>query len=654
MKAALLIAAAVWLTLPLRAQSLPDIASFDAVAIDNAGYLYVAGTIPGDLPTTAGVFQSSLSPACGGCVNGYIAKLTSSGAIVWASYLGATVLPAFTAIAVAPNQNVYIARSSTANSGLPIFSGYQAAATDMFVMEVAADGKTIVAGTYFGAAGDSVRALRIDSAGNVYLAGTAQSAAFPTTPGAYQTKPVVGRPQDLCSGPGDEFVAKFDGGLKRLVFSTLIGTGEHEIARDLALGSDGSVYVLGQRGFAHLFGCFATTLTRLAADGSAAIYSAAVSDSGFEGNYLAVDASGFAYASGDNGQFSPPFRGSVIRFDPLGAIAARQAIAGRVELLALSGSELVVTGRTATGGFGTLTPTPDSGPMCIDTDPSGFGSVPYVARLDASSLQVRYAGYLPSWGVWPVAGDKMLVMRPYGSATRIAMLYPGAPAPGTITCVANGATFAGWSVAPGEVVSLFGNQVGPAIPLLAEYDAEGDVTTRLGGYQVLAEGTAAPLLYAGPGQINLVLPFGLVPGNASRLEVRKDGALVGGYDLQVAPFHPGLFNGALNQDGTRNSGDNPAAAGSTVALFATGLGAMTPAAVDGSRPLEIANHPVANWSALVNGRNAAIEYIGNAPGLVAGVVQINVRLPQGVVGTSTIFIQSNATDFSARSTVFAK
>ena len=65
------------------------------------------------------------------------------------------------------------------------------------------------------------------------------------------------------------------------------------------------------------------------------------------------------------------------------------------------------------------------------------------------------------------------------------------------------------------------------------------------------------------------------------------------FDRAVTATHPAFFtaNGlrsgplaALNQDGTVNSADNPASPGSIVSIFATGLGRMTPAAIDGAVP----------------------------------------------------------------------
>jgi uncharacterized protein (TIGR03437 family) len=86
----------------------------------------------------------------------------------------------------------------------------------------------------------------------------------------------------------------------------------------------------------------------------------------------------------------------------------------------------------------------------------------------------------------------------------------------------------------------------------------------------------------------------------------------------------------LNQDGSANGGPNPAAPGSIVSIFATGLGVMTPQLPDGALPAAPVNTPVLPIQVLVNQQQADILYIGNAPTLVQGVVQINLRLPNPI------------------------
>jgi uncharacterized protein (TIGR03437 family) len=115
--------------------------------------------------------------------------------------------------------------------------------------------------------------------------------------------------------------------------------------------------------------------------------------------------------------------------------------------------------------------------------------------------------------------------------------------------------------------------------------------------------------------------------------------------LPVLETHPGFFGldssgwGAVrNQDGTVNSPENPARRGSTVSIYGTGGGATDPVTVDGQ---VVGNSPPRlNTSVLVSfleteGADiyvptAAASYAGPVPGLVAGLLQLNVRLPDSL------------------------
>ena len=109
--------------------------------------------------------------------------------------------------------------------------------------------------------------------------------------------------------------------------------------------------------------------------------------------------------------------------------------------------------------------------------------------------------------------------------------------------------------------------------------------------------------------------------------------------IAISPYDasPGLFgqgNGlaaALNQDGTLNTFDNPVAPGEVIVLYGSGGGPAEPPATDGqlvSGPLQELTLPV---SLTIGGEPAEIIYAGSAPGLIAGVVQVNathLRLPK--------------------------
>jgi uncharacterized protein (TIGR03437 family) len=89
----------------------------------------------------------------------------------------------------------------------------------------------------------------------------------------------------------------------------------------------------------------------------------------------------------------------------------------------------------------------------------------------------------------------------------------------------------------------------------------------------------------------------------------------------------------LNQDGTINGPQNPAGPGSIIVIYATGGGLTDPAYEDG----ELSGLPLpylkADVEVEIAGRPAEVLYAGGAPGLVAGVVQINARVPADVPAT---------------------
>jgi uncharacterized protein (TIGR03437 family) len=84
---------------------------------------------------------------------------------------------------------------------------------------------------------------------------------------------------------------------------------------------------------------------------------------------------------------------------------------------------------------------------------------------------------------------------------------------------------------------------------------------------------------------------------------------------------------ALNQDGTLNGPQSGAPAGSIVALYATGEGQTGPGGVDGRISNQVAPKPLAQVSVQIGGVPAQVIYAGAAPQAVAGLLQVNVRVP---------------------------
>ena len=160
------------------------------------------------------------------------------------------------------------------------------------------------------------------------------------------------------------------------------------------------------------------------------------------------------------------------------------------------------------------------------------------------------------------------------------------------------ATFSG-SVAPGEIISVYGIGLGPAVGVAGTIDSNGNLATNVGGTQVTFDGIAAPILYAGADQINTIVPFNNLNASlTTTVQVTTSAGALSGVALNLAPsvpelvattpqFPPNANNVnnfpnvvALNQDFTLNSMSNPAKAGSFVVLYAFGCGAYSTYATD--------------------------------------------------------------------------
>jgi len=667
------------------AQLLPTAARIVAVAVDSNGYIYLAGQTHAGLSQTGGTLHPvppkdcNLSPPQTPC--NFIAKVAPSGdTLIWATYFGGDGADTLSTLAVAADGNIFVAGSTT-KAFLPALNGYRTTPGSLFLAKLSSDGKSLLAGTYFGGdAADAVVRLKFDGNGNVYIAGNANSVSFPTTPGAYQTARDTGPSPpgyglgSVCAGSSDQFLAKFDSSLKTLVFSTLIGTSVNETTGDLALGQDGDLYVAGTRGAAVGEDPCPTQyiMTRLTSNGSTARYSIALPSVLSGRSSVAVDSDGYAYLGGDNSgrDLALPYS-SVFKLDSYGAVVATGSVNGWISsLLAGDDGEIVAIGHT--DDLPGELPATDGAPRSCDAFSDPRIAAAYVARWNASTMSISYATYLQTQQAWLVGPEEVLATSPFLNFPPFAVVPAGPPLDRTVTCVADAANFVGAAIAPGEILSIFGKQIGPATPVSAQFDVNGNVTSSLGGISVRIGGLPAPLLFAAPDQINLIAPFGISDKSKARIEISRDGAILSAFDYAVEPTKVGLFtsNGlgsgqlaALNQDGSVNSATNMASPGEVVTLFGTGFGAMTPQPVDGSLPPGATSQPVSRVTVSVGdyGQLAEVVYVGNAPTLVQGVVQINLQLPDPIrrlpfsdPNSVTIFVSAGTSRTPISTTIFVR
>jgi len=205
--------------------------------------------------------------------------------------------------------------------------------------------------------------------------------------------------------------------------------------------------------------------------------------------------------------------------------------------------------------------------------------------------------------------------------------------------VVNAASYLGGSVAPGEMVTIFGSGTGPDTLAGLQLLSSGKLATTIAGVQVLFDGVPAPLIYVSSTQVSCVVPYEVSGKSSTTMQVVFQNQNSSGVILPVTAAAPGIFTadssgsggGAiLNQDGSPNSPSNPAPAGSIIVVYATGEGQTTPTGADGQLGGSSPPKPQQTVTATVSETPARALYAGGAYGLVAGVMQVNIQLPASV------------------------
>jgi uncharacterized protein (TIGR03437 family) len=256
----------------------------------------------------------------------------------------------------------------------------------------------------------------------------------------------------------------------------------------------------------------------------------------------------------------------------------------------------------------------------------GYTGMPPVVGLGAGSTV--YVVGTPSAASSPTPGALFLTSFSADPSAQVVQL----------ACLGNAGSYDSTGIAAGELISLFGQGLGPATGAQPQVNAQTGFPGQLNGVQVTFNGTPGPLLYVQDGQINAIAPWSLQTGQTVDVCVLYNGTQTNCLARTVVASDPGVFTvdgtyaAALNQDGSFNSASNPAKVGSIVTVFATGLGAINPPPTNGAivgfpLPANVLSVTVFEYqSAFLIGQIAvplAVSYAGPAPYEVAGVSQIN-------------------------------
>jgi len=281
-----------------------------AIAIDKSGNAFITGsTSSTNFPVTPGAFETLYGG--NGQENGkgdaFVAKLSSSGSLVYASYLGGTGPDFGQGIAVDSAGDAYVTGSTQSfdfptanplyvgNDSCTVVNQIETCTADAFVTEVNPIGTALVYSTYLGgSAADSGQAIAVDALGDAYVTGYTYSTNFPTQ-SAWQSS---------NNGGSDAFVTELGPGGTSLVFSTYLGGAGNDQAFGLALGPGGDIYVTGftqstdfyttPNVFQTLYGLNGDAfVTRFAPGGTSVIFSTYIGGSqADQGNAIAVDSAG--------------------------------------------------------------------------------------------------------------------------------------------------------------------------------------------------------------------------------------------------------------------------------------------------------------------------------------------------------------------------
>jgi len=287
--------------------------------------------------------------------------------------------------------------------------------------------------------------------------------------------------------------------------------------------------------------------------------------------------------------------------------------------LTSSGTALAFTAASTTTSVGTwLTATPASGntnsTIAIGANPAGLSAGTYNGTVTITS---------------PGASNSPLVINVTLTVTAVA-----APA---ITVVGNGASFLPGPISPGELITVVGTNLGPATPASFRLNAVGTIDPTLSETQVLFDNVPGTILYTSQTQINAIVPYGVFGRLSTRMTIVYRGQVSAVLELRVADAAPGIFavaggtQGAIvNQNNTINAANNPAPKNSVITVYVTGEGQTTPGGQDGRvTPADgsLLRRPLLPVTATIGGMAAVVEYAGGAPGLVTGVMQVNLRVP---------------------------
>ncbi len=628
-----------------------------AMKTDAAGNSYVVGKRPQPGSPTKGLVV----------YDAFVSKLDPAGNLVFTVSISGKKDDLANDLALDGEGNIYVV-GATYSPDFPLVKPYQSVWREQgyvsnywstgFILKLSADGSRLLYSSYFGGAQEhsGVGTVALDSSGNIYVAGQTVSPDFTSTAGMPSAIMTVGYAEHTPA-----FVAKLTPAGDRVLYSGLIGGGhvpcgstsscmltdKYTSISSLALDAAGNLYFGGSTntsdlktttGVLHPEGV-GPFVGAVKADGSGLLYLTYIGtkytaevDRVYPADSLCdltVDSAGNAYIVGATSDTAFPVSPGAYRAKnqpSTGGFVAKLNPSGTAFVWATHVGDsaysvaLDATGNVWISGY---TESPD-----FPNINGGLTSaVGFLAALNATGSRLVYSARLGA-ALGSIGFDGLGGIHLIGSGI-VSVLPSGQLVGPRLYSIVNAAFgYASGVIVPGEIISITG-WFGVPNPAGAKVDASGLLPKSLAGVQVSIAGIPAPLLYVSDTLINAVVPFGAT-ASTSRVEVTVNGEVLPVFHAARAVAAPEIFKNpdgsaaALNEDGTLNSQSNPAAPGSIMTVWVTGVVPFQN--TDG----EIQKGADDSADCGVNGYGpGALEvlYAGAAPGLVTGTVQINFRLP---------------------------
>lgn len=257
--------------------------------------------------------------------------------------------------------------------------------------------------------------------------------------------------------------------------------------------------------------------------------------------------------------------------------------------------------------------------VVIDSTTDAAGGPKEVSFQPGTNLQVSLNGY-------------SVVFAHLGN--RHATLSSAAEGGGVVGAASNVAG----AVAPGEVVAIRGAALGTPGFTPMTYEHPKMIGTNIAGTRVLFDGQPAALLAASASEVVAVVPYSAAGNATTQVQVDYLGDMSAPVSVPVASTSPAVFTVsgtgtgqavAENQAGSMNLEINPAHAGDTLRLYATGEGVTNSpydAVLAGATPPQ----PVAQVTASIGGQTASVSRASGVTGMPPGILEVDVVVPSGL------------------------